>query len=174
MDVRVRPLRHDEGDLLDTVFARLSPHSRYLRFHSPIDDLSASTRRALLAVDGRDHLALVAFSRRREPIGIARLVRNRLRPDEAEVAVEVVDAWQRRGVGRLLLTALADRAERAGVKRVLALVLYENTAALALLRSVFPVCLPRRGREATEVVCLLPRDDGWEITTEDILADLAA
>src|SRR6478609_9622672 len=172
MDINVRPLRRDEGALLDTVFTGLSPRSRYLRFHSPLARLTGPIRRALLAVDGRDHVALVAVSARGEPVGIARLIRDRLRPDEAEVALEVVDAWHRRGVGRLLLTALADLAEPLGVRRVHALVLPENTAAFALLRSVFPVCLARPGRDATELVC--PLGGGWEITMDDILDDLAA
>jgi GNAT superfamily N-acetyltransferase len=172
MDISLRPLRPDEGAVLDGVFAGLSPHSRYLRFHSPVGDLGPPVRRALLAVDGWDHVALVAVSGRGEPVGIARLIRDRLRPDQAEVAFEVVDAWHRRGVGRLLLTALAEQAERVGVQRVLARVLPENTAAFALLRSVFPVYLARRERDATELVCLL--SGGWEITMDDILDDLAA
>jgi GNAT superfamily N-acetyltransferase len=172
MDISVRPLRRDEGAVLDTVFASLSPRSRYLRFHSPVGHLGPPIRRALLAVDGWDHVALVALSGRGEPVGIARLIRDRLRPDEAEVAFEVVDAWHRRGVGRLLLTALTEQAERVGVQRVLARVLPENTAAFALLRSVFPVCLARPGRDATELVCLLA--GGWEITMDDVLDDLAA
>ena len=172
MDISLRPLRRDEGAVLDAVFAGLSPRSRYLRFHSPVGDLGPPLRRALLAVDGWDHVALVAVSGRGEPVGIARLIRDRLRPDQAEVAFEVVDAWHRRGVGRLLLTALAEQAERVGVQRVLARVLPENTAAFALLRSVFPVCLARRERDATELVCLL--SGGWEITMDDILDDLAA
>jgi GNAT superfamily N-acetyltransferase len=172
MDISVRPLRPDEGAVLDTVFAGLSPRSRYLRFHSPVRNLGPPMRVALLAVDGRDHVALVARSGRGEPVGIARLIRDRLRPDQGEVAFEVVDAWHRRGVGRLLLTALAEQAERLGVQRVLARVLPENTAALALLRSVFPVCLARRDRDATELVCL--PSGGWEVTMDDILDDLAA
>src|SRR6478672_11478081 len=127
MDTHVRPMRSTEGAVLDTVFARLSPHSRYLRFHSPVGRLGPPMRRALLAVDGWHHVALVAVSRR--------------------------------GVGRLLLTALAEHAERVGVRRVHALVLPENTAAFALLRSVFPVCLARPGRDATELVC--PLGGGW-------------
>ena len=174
MEISVRTLRRDEGELLDTVFAGLSPRSRHLRFHSPVARMTAPVRRALLAVDGRDHVAVVAVSARGEPVGIARLLRDRLRPDEAEVAFEVVDAWQRRGVGRLLLTALADLAEPVGVRRVHALVLPENTAAMALLRSVFPVCLARRGRDAIELVCLLPGEHGWDITMDDVLDDLAA
>jgi GNAT superfamily N-acetyltransferase len=111
-------------------------------------------------------------SGRGQPIGIARLIRNRLRPDEAEIAFEVVDAWHRRGVGRLLLTALAEEAGRLGVRRLTALVLPDNTAAFALVRSVFPVCFARREPDATELTCLL--DGGWDITMDDILDDLAA
>src|SRR3954453_16461834 len=109
MDISVRPLRRAEGAVLDTVFAGLSPRSRYLRFHSPVGALGPPMRRALLALDGWDHVALVAVSGRGEPVGIPRLIRDRLRPDQAEVAFEVVDAWHRRGVGRLLLTAVAER-----------------------------------------------------------------
>ena len=174
MDISVRPVRRDEGELLDTVFAGLSPRSRHLRFHSPVTRLTTPVRRALLAVDGQDHVAVVAVSARGEPVGIARLIRDPLRSHEAEIAFEVVDAWQRRGVGRLLLTALAERATDIGVRRVHALVLPENTAAMALLRSVFPVCLARRDRDAIELVCLLPGEHGWDITMDDILDDLAA
>jgi hypothetical protein len=37
---------------------------------------------------------------------------------------------------------------------------------------VFPVCLARCERDATELVCL--PSGGWEITMADILDDLAA
>lgn len=174
MDVQIRPLRRDEGALLDAVFAGLSPQSRYLRFHSPVHRMTASVRRALLDIDGHDHVALIALSPRGEALGIARFIRDAARPDAAEVAVEVVDAHQGRGVGRRLLTALVEEAGRVGIGRVQALVLNGNTAARALLRAVFPVCLPRPDGEATELVCLLPGAHGWEPTMDDILADLAA
>ena len=106
-DIHVRPLRRDEAEVLDRVFAGLSPQSRHLRFHSPIPQLTAPVRRALLAVDGRDHVALVAMARG-EPVGIARLIRDPVRSHEAEIAFEVVDAWQRRGVGRRLMIALME------------------------------------------------------------------
>ena len=158
MDISVRLLRRAEGAVLDTVFAGLSPQSRHLRFHSPVPRLTAPVRRALLAVDGWDHVALVAVSGRGEPVGIARLIRDPVRSHEAEIAFEVVDAWQGRGVGRLLLTALAERATDVGVRRVRALVLPANAAAFAVLRSVFPVRFARRDRDATELVCLVVDD----------------
>jgi GNAT superfamily N-acetyltransferase len=114
MDVQVRPLCSDEGALLDAVFTGLSPESRYLRFHAPIHGLTESLRGVLLDVDGRNHVALVAVSDRGEAVGIARLVRDPRRRDEAEVAFEVVDAWQGRGVGRRLLTGIVEAAGEVG------------------------------------------------------------
>ena len=174
MDVHVRPLGRDEDALLDTIFTGLSPRSRYLRFHSPVHRLTESVRRSLLVVDGRDHVALVAVSQRGEALGIARLIRDAVRRDEAEVAFEVVDAHQGRGVGRRLLTAIVEEAGRVGISRVHAWVLTGNVAALALLRAVFPVFLSRPDGEVTELVCLLPGAHPWEPTMHDILADLAA
>ena len=53
----------------------------------------------------------------------------------------MVDAWQGRGVGRRLLTAIVEEAARIGVSRVHARVLTGNAAALALVRAVFPCLL---------------------------------
>lgn len=171
MSVHVRTLRPDDGPLLDAVLAGLSPQSRYLRFHSPMPRVPADTRRALLDVDGDRHIALVALAGPGEPVGIARVVRFADRPGTAEVAFEVVDAWRRRGVGRRLLTAVAERAAAAGITRLQALVLAENRPALALIRDVFPLCLSHRDGAVVELTALL---DGAEITMDDILADLAA
>ena len=125
------------------MFTGLSPESRYLRFHAPIHGLTESLRGVLLDVDGRNHVALVAVSDRGEAVGIARLVRDPRRRDEAEVAFEVVDAWQGRGVGRRLLTGIVEAAGEVGVSRVHAWVLTRNLAALALLRAVFDLPAPR-------------------------------
>ena len=176
--ITVRDLRRDEGDVLDAVMAGLSPRSRYLRFHVPIPALSAGMRSTLLDVDGRDRIALVAEADATDdgsgtPVGIARVSRDRGRPGEAEIAVSTVDAWHRRGVGRLLVAAVAERARAVGVRRLTARVLRENGAAIALFRSVFPVCLTRWDADAVVLVALLGEGvDDWTVTTEDVFADL--
>lgn len=174
--IALRDMRPDEGDLLDALMSGLSPRSRYLRFHSPVPSLSAGMRRALLDIDGRDRVALVAEADDGTPVGIARTIRDRGRPDEAELAVAVIDAWHRRGIGRQLVTAVAERARTAGVRRLTARVLPENAAAVGLFRAVFPVCLTRRDDDALVLVAVLGRGgvDDWTITTDDILADLAS
>lgn len=75
MESLIRPLRRHEATLLDDFVDRLSPHSRYLRFHSPIPKLPPVVRKALLDVDGRDRIALVAESDDGAAIGIAHLIR---------------------------------------------------------------------------------------------------
>jgi hypothetical protein len=73
--VRIRELGSGDGDglVVDEVFAGLSPYSRYLRFQSPVAELSAATRESLIALDGRTHVALAAFTQG-SPIGIVRII----------------------------------------------------------------------------------------------------
>lgn len=172
--LHLRELRRGDAGLLDTLVAGLSPHSRYLRFHTPVAALSTRMRQALLEVDGRDHVALVAVTGDGAPVGIARAIRDPRRRDEAEIAFAVVDAWHRRGVGRRLVTAIAERARGVGMRRLTARVLPENAAALGLIRSVFPLCLVRHDEDAVVLVAQLGDGlDAWAITMDDILADLA-
>ncbi len=99
--------------------------------------------RRLTAVDDRDHVAVLASAAHdHRPVGIARFVRAADDGESAEVAVAVVDAWQQRGVGTLLLAALVRRAREVGVRRFTMLVSYDNVAVLRLLHR-FPGGLSR-------------------------------
>ena len=102
--VSIRELGPSDGNVVDEVFAGLSPHSRYLRFQAPIVELSAATRHSLTALDGRTHVALAAFAQGR-PIGIVRIID--LGDGRGELAVEVIDRWQ--GCGRRHPAAEAAR-----------------------------------------------------------------
>ena len=57
-------------------------------------------------------------------------------PTAAHVAVAVVDEWQGRGVGTILLEGLAVVAARNGVERFVGHVLAENAPMLELTRDV--------------------------------------
>jgi GNAT superfamily N-acetyltransferase len=145
--VRIRELGPADGDVVDVVFAGLSPRSRYLRFHGPVGELSAATRRSLTALDGRTHVALAAFAQGR-PIGIVRILD--LGDGRGELAVEVVDRWQGCGVGTQLLRAARDRAAELGYRELVGEVLAVNAGVHAALRRVFLVTRVRRhGLELT-------------------------
>jgi GNAT superfamily N-acetyltransferase len=131
--VALRELGPDEHDVLDAVFAGLSPTSRHRRFHAPIPRLTEPMRAHLGAVDGHRHLAVAAFAAG-APIGIARLVGFGCGPPgRVELAVEVVDAWHRRGVGSRLVREVLARGRAAGHREVVAEVLAENVGMQMLL-----------------------------------------
>jgi len=133
--VRLRDLGPGEEDVLDAVFAGLSATSRYRRFHYGTPAMTPAVRTALAAVDGYRHLAVAAFAGT-EPIGIARLVATG--DGRADLAVEVVDAWQGGGIGRRLVRAVLARGVEAGFTAVDADVLTTNRPMVNLLAGLLP------------------------------------
>jgi RimJ/RimL family protein N-acetyltransferase/nucleotide-binding universal stress UspA family protein len=131
--VVIRPLTSDDRELLRSGFERLSDRSRYLRFQTPLTELSDEQLSYLTAVDHHDHEALVALAPDSDDaIGVARFVR--ISDNVAECAIVVADDWQNRGLGSELLERLVERAQEEGVERFTALVLADNTDALRLLQ----------------------------------------
>jgi GNAT superfamily N-acetyltransferase len=171
----VHPLAPDDaGHAVDTVFAQLSPRSRYLRFHSPVHRLTGPVRAGLVDLDGRSRAAVVAVvggSDGPSPVGIARLARSG--PASVEIAVAVADAWQRRGIGSCLVTAIAELAESLGYTTLSGAVLPENVAMLGLVRGIFPWVRAHYDGDVVQLrVQLGPA--AWTITDEDLIAGLTA
>jgi GNAT superfamily N-acetyltransferase len=150
----LRHIRPDDGPALRQAFAELSPESRFLRFFGAVTTLSDEMVTYLTNVDGRDHVALVALQaspdlKTERGVGVARFIRAADDPHAAEAAVTVVDDMQHRGVGRVLLTALAEAAHERGITRFRAEVLEANVPLRRLMEEVDAV--PRDGRDGTIV-----------------------
>jgi L-amino acid N-acyltransferase YncA len=134
--------------------------------------LTQAMRAALLNLDGRDRAALVAEIPDRagwRPIGIARLARTGA--GQAELAITVVDAWQRRGIGHRLTEALGALAKELGYRELHGLVLPENDRVVRLLQRVFPGTLTQRDEDVLLVRCPLGPP---EVTHDDLLAALVS
>lgn len=135
--VRIAPIRPDDVPLLADGFVRLSAESRRLRFLTDKSHLTPEELRYFTQVDHHDHEALGAMDEADgRGLGIARYIRDKKDPDAAEIAVTVVDDWQRRGLGSALLSDLTDRARQEGIHRFTALVAADNEAIDGLLRSI--------------------------------------
>jgi RimJ/RimL family protein N-acetyltransferase len=133
--LHLRAIRPDDEPRLVELFHRLSPRTVYQRFFRAYDDLPRHWYRALANVDYRTRLALVAEDRESgRPLlrAVARYEPGES-PGTAEIAVVVEDAWQQRGLGRLLLDALLIAAEARGLRRFTADVLADNRPMLRLL-----------------------------------------
>jgi len=149
--IELRELDASDGDVLDDVFAGLSDESRFLRYLTPMPTLHPQARRVLTSVDGSTHVAVAAFADGRA-IGLARVIG--LGGHRAELAVEVVDAWQGRGVGTRLGHWIRDRASALGFTELVAETSAGNSSAQALTRKVFPDHVAHR--EGTVIVFTIP------------------
>jgi RimJ/RimL family protein N-acetyltransferase len=132
--VLIRPVRDSDAPLLADGFGRLSDRSRWMRFLTAKPELKPSELRYFTDVDHHDHEALGALDHDEgRGVGIARYIRRPDDPSAAELAVTVIDEWQRRGLASALLARLSDRACEEGISRFVALVSADNTAMTRLL-----------------------------------------
>ena len=112
------------------MLSRVSSETTYQRFHIPYPEVPERTLALMLDVDHPDKEFLVAVAEE-EIVGHAMYVRlgdGR----EAAMAIIVEDGWQSRGVGRLLLSELAERARLRGIEIFTGEVLGENRRMLSL------------------------------------------
>ncbi len=155
--VRLRQGRSSDRELLVRGFARVSPESRYRRFLTPMHELSEAMVRYLTEVDHHDHEAIIALDEETgEGVGVARYVRDADRHDVAEIAVTVIDDWQGRGLGTLLLEVLSARAREEGITSFTAVMLATNEDMMDMLRRLDPVRIVDREAGRVEVEVAIP------------------
>jgi RimJ/RimL family protein N-acetyltransferase len=129
--VHVRPIRPEDDHRLVDIFNASSPQTVYQRFFTALPELTPEMARDLSSVDYVQRLALIAETGA-EPIGVARYESTR-DPGMAELGLVVVDGWQNRGIGRILLREILCAAGANGIHRFCADVLGENHRMLHLL-----------------------------------------
>ena len=129
----VRPLRNGDTATVSAVFERLGAASRRARFNGAKDRLGEQELRWLATVGPNHHVLVAWVDGDPRPAAIARLVRS---GGSAEIAFEVADAYQGRGIGSALAQELVADACLAGIVEVTALVRSDNRAVLSLLHRV--------------------------------------
>ncbi len=137
--VHLRAIVPEDEPLLHEAVAAMSERTVYFRFFSPIKRMSDALAHRLAVVDYNDRFALVATTHRpngkERIVGVARYDRAR-DTEMAEVALAVIDEFQRRGLGSVLLAQLATVARKHGIKTFQLIVLPENREMLGLLRKM--------------------------------------
>lgn len=130
----VRPIEAGDRSTLAAAFARLSTESRIRRFHAAKPELSARELTYLTDIDHVSHEALAAVDTRGHILAVARYAAWPLGClDAAEVAIAVIDPFQRRGIGSTLARQIVDRAQANGFSRLTASTLSDNAPARRLL-----------------------------------------
>jgi RimJ/RimL family protein N-acetyltransferase len=144
--VIVRPVLPQDAAGQQALVAAMSPDSRRMRFHGAVSQLPASVLRQMTAIDYQRHVALIAEALvgqdSTELVADARYVLQHDDPSRGEFAVAVADAWQGQGLGRTLLTRLAEHACRHGVQVLDGSVLVGNRAMLGLMQQLGATITP--------------------------------
>lgn len=131
--VRIRPIRPEDREIEQAFVQGLSPKSRYFRFLDTLSQLSPQMLQHFTDIDYDRHMALIALTETPaapvEEIGVTRYI---VIPaeDSCEFAIVVADAWQGRGLGKALLTALIEVARGHGLRSMYGDVLGSNTGML--------------------------------------------
>ena len=139
-EVTIRGIHPDDREALRAAYRETSAATRYLRFLSPVGELSEETLTYLTEVDQKNHIALVATTtspdlKTERGLGVARLIRIAGSEGAAEAAITVADDAQRQGVGIALARELQRVARARGIHTIQADVLAENAAMRAILEA---------------------------------------
>jgi GNAT superfamily N-acetyltransferase len=153
--IEFRPITPAARPLIQQAMARLSPETSRRRFFTVRYRLSEAELDRYTHPDGYHQHAVGALARlpdgRVEGVGVARFFRVPQAPDAAEVAVVVVDAYQRRGIGRRLLATLARLAAARGIERLRGIVLEDNVPMLSLLARYAPKLVRSRAGDHFDI-----------------------
>jgi len=134
--MELRPWQHGDEQLLAAARPDLSPASLTSRFFVGVRELPVKYLRYVAQAPRERWDAQVATHRDRL-LGWAEFARPVPSADEADLAVLVIDAWQRRGVATALFHTMLPRAVAAGVRVVHADIEPRNTAARAMIGRMF-------------------------------------
>lgn len=136
-NIIIRPI-HPEDDAIERAFiCGLSSDTRYNRLLGA-RKLTPEEIRHLTRIDYEREMAFIAVTAtggQARLLGVVRYVRG-ADAGGAEFAIVVADAWQRKGIGSLLLDTLLRHAQSAGVARLHGSTLASNQAMQNLARKL--------------------------------------
>jgi GNAT superfamily N-acetyltransferase len=134
--IALREIGPDDKPRLRDGVKLFSPATLYRRFFAPITELSPERLKFLTEVDQVDHVAWCALDADHPEVpvvGVGRWVRLPEDAATAETGLIVLDAYQGRGLGTLLLALLNETALAGGVQTLRSLVLGENDRFIATM-----------------------------------------
>jgi acetyltransferase len=136
--VTIRPIRPEDAPKLQSAFKRLSTQSVYYRFLQVFEQLTDQQARDFADLDYHQRMALVAEIQEAGESNLIGVARYAMVPGDepglAESAVVVIDEYQKRGLGSLLLMRLVRYALSHDVQTFLATVHVSNAQIMRFIR----------------------------------------
>jgi acetyltransferase len=134
----IRPIASSDRDGLTRFYASLSRDSLEARFHGAMPGIGDATARFFCGPDHEHREGLVAEATDADgrPIIVGHVCLEPIHACETEMAIAVADSWQRRGLGRALLSCAIAWAQDRGVAALSASIRWSNGAMIGLIRSM--------------------------------------
>ncbi|TKB52781.1 GNAT family N-acetyltransferase [Ferrimonas aestuarii] len=135
-DVTVRAIRSEDKYAILDLYPTLSPRTLYMRFFRVIDAPNLEEISRYTDIDFATQLAFVIeLGPSKQLVAAGRLIRATEQSKVAELSCLVVDDYQNKGIGSVLVRELFEQGRYWGVEQVIALVHSENHPMLRLLKS---------------------------------------
>ena len=158
--VKVRAISPQDADHLQAYMRNLSGPTRRNRFLGAVNELTPKELERLTHMGGPGELALIAFGCVGGETAMIAEAIQAIAPQSqrCEIALSVTDAWQRKGLGTLLLSHMECRARLLGARHLVGDVLRTNDAMKGLARKAgFAIRGPFRDARLIEIVKDLSR-----------------
>jgi GNAT superfamily N-acetyltransferase len=153
----------EDAERISDFVCGLSPEARYFRFFASICPPTSGLLRALSGGTGADILLITDATGAVIAHGMAA---DAAAGDRSNIGLAVTDRWQRRGLGRLLLSTLVGRAARRGVRSLVLDVLPDNRRMLGIITRTWPDAPWERTPDAitiTPSITPWQATDGWPV-----------
>jgi len=135
--VLLRPIKPEDENMWLDMFKTFSEETVRFRFFRIIKDTPHEVRTRYCNIDYDREMGIVAEVERngkKQLLGVARLIQDPARPDEAEFAVVVTDEYQRQGLGSEFLDFLIEFAKDKKLSEINGVVLKDNYPMITLCR----------------------------------------
>lgn len=151
-EVTVRHIHDEDNSLLEAMFYRLSPETRWRRFFVPLENIDPQQVKEgairLSHIDPQRDVALLALIQEAEGPAVVAVARYAHIPDHeqtVESSIVIRDDYQHSGLGSQLLDLLVQTALAHGVHHMIMLTHADNAGMIALAHRLG---LPLEGRFA--------------------------
>lgn len=138
-EVLIRASKAADAETIVAVYPQVSRRSLYMRFLRAIDQPTVKQVLRYTDVDFSVHLSFVVFYDG-EFAGAGRVIRTNPNDTVGELSCMMIDKFQRKGLGRLLVTQLIEQSREWGLNQIIALVHPQNGPMLRLFKSLGYPC----------------------------------
>ncbi|NHI91033.1 MAG: N-acetyltransferase [Candidatus Lokiarchaeota archaeon] len=137
-----RPITPDDDQKVLELYYSLSPETIYFRFFAGRKNVPLKRVKRFTRVNFDKNFGVVVEYKGKDKeffnklIGIGSFIVNPLEPEKAEMSLVIMDRFQRKGIGSILINYLVHIAKERGVKTIQGIILAENYKILKTLEKL--------------------------------------